>query len=157
MSRKRKILSIVLVFILMITGFLFYLKFYYPNNVDTVLLRVKLSLFDENYITVKGDSVKINDNEIKVTWSCDGVKERVIWENGEKVGVIENEYGPQNFKVFYYGKLIGHAGNWKTNNWHTHSYIIELHYLDANHTIGFDFKAIGPDDICRTNIHNKPK
>lgn len=153
MKRNRKILSITLLITLMSVGFLFYLKFYYPKNKDTIMHRLKISLFDENDITVKGDGVKINDNAIKVTWDSDCVPEKVIWENGEKVGVIDNEYGPQGFDVYYYDKLIGSTGHWKTNNWHTHSYTIELHYLDANHTIGFNFKADGPNQTIEKDIH----
>jgi len=154
MKRNHKMLFVLIGFILLSTVFLFYLKFYYPNNKDTALQRLKILIFDENHITVEGDGIKINDNAIKVTWSSEFVEDKVIWENGDKVGIINNEYDPQSFNVYYYDKLIGSVGHMKTNNWHTHNYKIELHYLDANHTIGFDFTADGPNQITEKNIHN---
>lgn len=155
MNRNRKILLVLIVLILLSSGFLFYLKFYYPNNQDTAIQRLKILLFNENHFTVEGDGVKINDNAIKVTWSSDFVEDKVIWENGKKIGVIDNEYSPQGFDVYYYDKLIGSVGHMKTNNWHTHNYKIVLHYLDANHTIGFDFIANGPNQKTEKNIHQE--
>ncbi len=153
MSRKRKILSTVFIIILLCAGFLFYLKFYYPNNQDTALQRLKIFLFDENNITVEGDGVKISDDGIKVIWSSEVVKGKVIWENEEQVGSIENVYGPQTFSVYYYNRLVGTAYHLETSNWHTHDYTIKLHFLDANHTVGFDFNAEGPDRLTLKTIH----
>lgn len=149
---KRNQISLAIVCVLFTTGFLIYLKFYYPNNQDTGLQRLKIMLFDENYLAVQGDGVKINENEIKVIWNSERRKGKVIWENGEKVGVIGNEYGPQNFEVFYYNKRIGGVSHMKTNNWHTHSYHIKVHFLDAKHTVGFDFRADGPNQKTEKNI-----
>lgn len=153
--RKRKLLSIAILFVLIGTGFLFYLKFYYPNNRDTALQRLKIMLFNENAISVRGDGVKINDNAIKVIWHSDLVEDRVIWDKGKRVGVIDNEYGPQSFEVLYYNKRIGFASHMKTNNWHTHSYHFKVHFLDAHHTIGFDFRADGPNQRIEKNISIK--
>ncbi len=154
MKMKRKLI-IASVFLLLVVGFLVYLKFYYPKNRDTLLHRLKIALFDENSITVRGDGVKINDNAIKVTWSSEFIKEKVIWENGEKVGEIDNEYGPQGFNVYYYDQLIGGLDHMKTNNWHTHHYSIKLHFLDANHTMGFDFRAYGPNSRIEKNVRKE--
>ncbi|MDC0257849.1 hypothetical protein OAK35_03795 [Crocinitomicaceae bacterium] len=137
------------------TTFLFYLKFFYPDNKDTALHRLKILLFDENNIVVMAAENEIDERAIKVTWSSDFVKSKVIWKNGKKVGAVDNEYGPQGFEVFYYNKLIGGVSHMKTNNWHTHSYKIELHYLDTNKTIGFDFTAVGPNRKTEKNIGMK--
>ena len=153
MKYKRKLLLTAVVLSLAVTPFLFYLKFYYPSNQDTVLHRLRISLFDENYISVHGDGVKINDDKITVVWSSQFVKNKIIWKNGKQVDEIDNEYGPQGFTVYYYGELVGSVGHMKTNNWHTHSYKIKLHYLDSSHTIGFDFSADGPNHYRLCDIY----
>lgn len=153
MKRNRKTLISAIALVWITAGFLFYLKFYYPSNQDTILHRVKIGFYDENYISVRGDGVKIMDDKIKVVWSSDFVKDKVIWEKGKHVGTIENEYGPQGFSVYYSDQLIGHVTHMKTNNWHTHSYRIKLKFLDANHTMGFDFRADGPNRLSLDDVH----
>lgn len=56
---------------------------------------------------------------------------------------IKNEYGDENFKIYYNKKLIGQAGIFKTNWWHTHDYFFRFFRTKTN--ISFDFNVKGPD------------
>ena len=107
-------------------------------------------LFDENPLSVKVDD-GLDVNAVKVTWQSESGKETVIWQNGEKVNAIGNEYGKQTFKVYYQDQLLGEVHQFKTNNWHTHIYKVQVHYLKNADVLVFDFSADGPNKVKKEN------
>lgn len=108
-------------------------------------------LFDENPLSVKVED-GLDPNAVKVTWQSESGKETVIWQNGEKVNTIGNEYGKQTFKVYYQDQLLGKRHQFKTNNWHTHIYKVQVHYLFDSDIVVFDFSAEGPDKVKEENV-----
>lgn len=108
-------------------------------------------LFDENPLSVKVED-GLNVNAVKVTWQSESGKETVIWQNGEKVNVIGNVYGPQQFRVYYHDQFLGGVSQMKTNNWHTHTYKVQVHYIYDSDIVVFDFSAEGPDEEKKENV-----
>ena len=105
-------------------------KFYILNVLQCVL-------FDKNTILVTGKNIDIN----KITVELIDESQGVVFKNGKKVKRIKNEYGGDNFIIFYDSLLIAQAGIFKTNWYHTHTYCFDVVKKDS--TFDFNFRVKG--------------
>lgn len=135
MTTKHK----TLLSILLITCTLF-VSFCLVNlrNQDNLIGKLQNLLINQNSVLVTGINIDLDKVSIKCIES-----NRMIFENGKKVSNIENEYGGDNFEVFYDDKLIGKSGIFKTNWFHTHDYFFKI--LKIKNELKFDFKVKGPN------------
>jgi hypothetical protein len=108
------------------------------RNKDNILNRIQCIIFNKNTISVS--TTKINVDSIKIESMEEG---KVVFKDGKMTSNIKNQYGGDNFKIFYNEKLIGQAGIFKTNWWHTHDYHFNI--LRTKNNITFYFKVEGPD------------
>ena len=111
-------------------------KHYPQNYFFNVLL---CTFFDKNNIIVDGENIDIN----KVTIELMDYPHGIVFKNGKKVKRIKNEYGDNDFKVFYDSLLIAQAGIFKYNWYHTHDYFFYVVKNDS--TFDFSFSVKGPD------------
>ncbi|MDX2174436.1 MAG: hypothetical protein SFY56_15140 [Bacteroidota bacterium] len=108
------------------------------RNQDTILNRLQCQFFDKNTINVSAGDIDLDKIVIESL-----EENKVVFKNGKKTSKIKNQYGGDNFKVFYKNKLLGQAGIFKTNWWHTHDYFFKVFKTCTN--IAFEFEVIGPD------------
>lgn len=134
--RKYKLLILYLIVTILASGLI--LNSSYFRNQDTIFNRLQGKFFDKNTINVSVDDIDLDKIAIE------SIEEnKVVFKNGKKTSKIKNQYGGDNFQVFYNNKLIGQAGIYKTNWWHTHDYFFKV--FKTNTSIAFEFKVIGPD------------
>ena len=108
------------------------------RNQDDLLSKLQNLLINQNTVLVTGANINLE----KVSIKCIETNQ-MIFENGKKVSNIENEYGGDNFEVFYDNKLIGKSGIFKTNWFHTHDYFFKINKLKND--LIFEFKVKGPN------------
>ena len=94
---------------------------------------MQCTLFDKNLIFVEGENIDIN----KVTIESINYSQGVVFKNGKKVKRIKNEYGYEDFKIFYDGLLIAQAGIFKMNWYNTHTFYFNIIKKDST----FDFNV----------------
>ena len=87
--KKIGIICISLLGIVLILFFIFKFQFQFFHFQDV--------LFDKNTISVETENIDAN----KITIELIDYSSGVIFKNGKKVGRIKNEYGGDNFKIFY--------------------------------------------------------
>ena len=135
MKKHRKKLIFILVILVAFVVSIFLIKVAKVRNQDNLLNRFQCIFFDKNTINVSGINVDLQKIVISSV-----EEDKIIFKNGQKTSGIKNEYGGDNFKIFYNKKLIGQAGIFKTNWWHTHDYFFEIVKTDTD-TICY-FKVI---------------
>ncbi len=104
------------------------------------LLRDKLN---PNYIKVE-TSDNLERQKVKIEWSSGGDL-IVLFEKGKDLRKVYKEYGENEFRIYYDSEFVGKFGQFKYNNWHGHTYKIELR-KDSIKEITFDVKVTGPDE-----------
>jgi antitoxin component YwqK of YwqJK toxin-antitoxin module len=90
---------------------------------DSIFLRISNELFDNNRIELKCDGIETKD--VDVVWRSED-NEKVIIKSGRKINKIGNDYGPNELEVKISNNIVFKLGNWKTANWHTHNYRIDI-------------------------------
>lgn len=108
---------------------------------------IKFKLFD-NTIMISGDDIDLDKITIKSI-----EKNKVIFENNEIISKIKNQYGGDNFLVYYGDELIEQAGIEKKSWWHTHNYYFYFFALNAE--IVFEFSANGFEGKTSYYKHHK--
>lgn len=134
--RKRQIYILLTISTVLVVFFGF--KNYKFSNYDNTIYRLQCSIFNANTVTVKTKKLDINKVVIK---SIEDNK--IVFEGGKETSKIKNQYGGDNFEIYYENKLIGQAGIYKTNWWYTHDYYFDL--VKTGSRILFRFQAIGPN------------
>jgi hypothetical protein len=87
------------------------------RNQDTILNRIQCMFFNKNTISIS--ATDINPDSIVI----ESIEEnKVVFKGGKMISKIKNQYGGDNFNILYNKKLLGQAGIFKTNWWHTHEY-----------------------------------
>lgn len=108
------------------------------RNQDTILNRIQCMFFNKNTISIS--ATDINPDSIVI----ESIEEnKVVFKGGKMISKIKNQYGGDNFNILYNKKLLGQAGIFKTNWWHTHDYYFKV--FRTNTSISFDFNVEGPD------------
>lgn len=89
---------------------------------------------NENLLSVNSNT---DLSEIKVVWSLDKENRTVIFENGENVRKVPNEYGKNIFYFYKGGELIANGGYFKETKEPFHKYDITLDIHDSITTLYF--------------------
>lgn len=138
MYKRQKSYIIILLTISTIFVVLYGLKNYKYSNYDSIIYRLQCLIFNENSLTVKTKNLDIKKVVIK------SIEEnKIVFEDGKETSKIKNQYGGDNFEIYYDNKLVGQAGIFKTNWWYTHDYCFDL--LKDNSKIIFHFQVSGPN------------
>jgi len=74
----------------------------------------------------------------------------VIFENGKQIVEIPYDYGKQRIVVYYGKEEIGSIGQWRTNDYHVHNYIVSLRNEGEGIVLSGGIK--GPDDSFLPNF-----
>lgn len=137
-----RIIKLILILILSLVICVFVLKFISKNyrNSDSIMGRISNILNWNNniYLTCKG----INKEDINIVWYWE-FGHKTVMEKGLYSDKIGNEYGINSFDLYYKDKKIGSVGHFKTNNWHSHDYLINITKINSGYSI--DYECIGPD------------
>lgn len=138
----KKKLSIII--ILIISG-LVILKFVskpFVNN-DSTLGRISNLLNNNNIIYINCEG--ITKEEVRITWSSDTGKSKIVFRSGNNVGRIGHEYGNNSFTIYLNNKLEFRVNHFKTNNWHSHKYKFKI--VKDNQKYKIKFIADGPNFV----------
>ena len=94
------------------------------------------------------NSIEINDGEIIRT---------KVFKKGTQIRDIPYSYGKQHLVVFYGNNKIGDFGHWKTNEYHTHTYKLNVFQNEKN--IQISGNIIGPDQMNKysRSVNDKQK
>ena len=111
------------------------------TNEDSVLGRISNQLNANNKITLECQGLEPSD--VDITWDTELSKSKTIIHEGQLIGKIGHEYGPNKFTVNINDKPILSFSHFKTNNWHYHNY--DFSVLIKGDSISIHFSAIGPD------------
>lgn len=110
-------------------------------NHDTILGRISNVLNTNNLVKLK--CVGLAKSSINISWSSEMNNSEKIIQEGEKVGKVGHEYGPNNFLVSINNMPGISFSHFKTNNWHAHNYSFRI--IAIQDSISICFSAIGPD------------
>lgn len=137
----RKIIIILEVLILLVFSIWGLIRISNSRNTDSILTRISNIVNVNNKLDLKFRN--IDSNKIRISWTSEDSKEKVIFEHQEKIAKIGYNYGPNTFNFYYDGKLISTVSQFKKNNWHSHDYSIEL--IKDEEKFRLLFVANGPD------------
>jgi len=116
--------------------------YYYSKSVkdeDYIITKITSRFFDFNEFEVRVDS-KLDINNFKIINQNSG---KTIFKNGQASKGIKNDYGHCIFELYWKEKRVYEFGHFKSNNWHTNSYILEVDY--ENNELNLDLTIEGPD------------
>jgi len=102
-------------------------------NSDTLINKIGCRLFEFNTINVKSTfNLDLKKIQIKIG-------ERIVFKNSQQQNRIGQEYGHTILDIYYDDLIIAEVGHFKTNNWYTNEYEIEIskneNHLVVNHKI----------------------
>jgi len=128
-EKIRKVLLIVFSF-----GILIVLLMVVPSNIRDIL--------NPNSIIVntKGE---IDLSRITIIWGDDPESGKLIYANKKDLNKKYKEYGKNFFCMKYQDSLIAKFYQFKTNNWHGHTYTFNL--VSSNDSILVNWTVNGPD------------
>jgi hypothetical protein len=113
------------------------------RNTDTVLGRISNILNENNTIHLVCEG--ISKSSVDINWKH-YLREKTIFRRGIKRNSIGNEYGKNTFVVKVNGLFEETLVHYKSNNWYSHDYQIEIQKISPK-VYELRFKVNGPNSI----------
>ncbi len=139
--KKKHIIIFIGIFAAAILSSYVILRFHTFKGDDNILDKLQATFISRNKIIVTGKNIDLDKVIIKRCGEEDNVQ--VVYQDGEQISSIENEYGYDSYDIYYNQQPVATAWIFKTNWWHKHSYYFEIEKLDT--TFRFNFSVTGPD------------
>lgn len=94
----------------------------------------------------------VDKNEIDVIWAPEIAKNKLVISKGNQIDKIGYEYGRNSFELQIAPNLKFSVGHFKTNNWHSHRYYIDVEKDKSGFEIKFTAK--GPNQFTSRNKYD---
>lgn len=106
------------------------------NNTDTIVHKIGCRLFELNTISIEADS-SIDLNQVHIV-----INGHPVFEEGEQVNRVGQEYGHRVFEIYHKEVLIAEVGHFRRNNWYTNQYVFDL--SQSGESISVEHQIDGP-------------